>query len=112
MLHVTGHSDKGGGYLQLRDNEKLRSQARALIAAGLEDGSAFALLRRVHAMGQQEAKGPIMGHVMQAGCGARPTDGATRDEAGAWVPRHEWWSLQQEVELCHEVIDGFMSRSK
>jgi len=109
VLHVTGHSDEGGGYLQLRDNEKLRSQARALIAAGLEDGSAFALLRRVHAMGQQEAKGPIMGHVMQAGCGARPTDGAAVDEEGAWAASEEWWSYQQEIAMCHEVIDELMS---
>ena len=109
VLHVTGHSDEGGGYLQLRDNEALRSQARALIAAGLEDGSAFALLRRVHAMGQQEAKGPIMGHVMQAGCGARPTDGAVVDEEGAWAASEEWWSYQQEIAMCHEVIDELMA---
>ena len=41
VLHVTGHSDEDGGYLQLRDNKKLRSQARSLIAAGLDNGSAF-----------------------------------------------------------------------
>ena len=109
MLHVTGQSDEGGGYLQLSDNQALRSQARALIAAGLEDGSAFALLRRVHAMGQQEAKGPIMGHVMQAGCGARPTDGAAVDEEGAWAASEEWWGDKQEIAMCHEIIDGFMS---
>jgi hypothetical protein len=65
-------------------------------------------------MGQEEAKDPIMARLMKAGCGARPTNGATRDETGAWVPSHEWWSLQQEVELCHghEVIDGFISLSK
>ena len=104
VLHITGQSDEGGGYLQLRDNEKLRSQARALIAAGLEDGSAFSLLRRVHAMGQQEAKGPIMGHVMKAGCGARPTDGAMVDEEGAWAASEEWWNKDQEIAMCHEVI--------
>ena len=109
LLHVTGHSDEGGGYLQLSDNQALRSQARALIAAGLEDGSAFALLRRVLAMGQQEAKGPIMGHVMQAGCGARPTDGAAVDEEGAWAASEEWWSYQQEIAMCHEVIDELMA---
>ena len=109
MLHATGHSDEGGGYLQLSDNQALRSQARALIAAGLEDGSAFALLRRVHAMGQQEAKGPIMGHLTSAGCGARPTDGGVVDEEGAWAASEEWWGDKQEIAMCHEIIDGFMS---
>ena len=46
VLHVTGHSDEGGGYLQLRDNEQLRSQAPNLVAAGLDDDSVFSLLRR------------------------------------------------------------------
>ena len=109
VLHATGHSDEGGGYLQLSDNQALRSQARALIAAGLEDGSAFALLRRVHAMGQQEAKGPIMGHVMEAGCGARPTDGGVVDEEGAWAASEEWWNDKQEIAMCHEIIDELMS---
>ena len=112
VLHVTGQSDEGGGYLQLRDNEKLRSQARALIAAGLEDGSAFALLRRVHAMGQQEAKGPIMGHVMEAGCGARPTDGGVVDEEGAWAASEEWWGKDQEIAMCHEFIGEVMALLK
>jgi len=109
VLHVTGQSDEGGGYLQLRDNEKLRSQARALMVAGLEDGSAFSLLRRVHAMGQLEAKGPIMGHVMKVGCGARPTDDAAVDEDGAWAASEEWWNDKQEIAMCHAIIDELMS---
>ena len=117
MLHVTGHSDEGGGYLQLRDNKKLRSQARSLIAAGLDDGSAFSLLRRSSAMNQEEAKGPIMEHLLKAGCGARPTDGQAaqknktedEEEEGAWAPSEEWWSLHREIAMCHEVIDELMS---
>ena len=115
MLHVTGHSDEGGGYLQLRDNKKLRSQARSVIAAGLDDGSAFSLLRRSSAMNQEEAKGPIMEHLLKAGCGARPTDGQAaqdnkeEDEDGAWAPSEEWWSDKQEIAMCHEVIDELMS---
>ena len=114
VLHVTGHSDEGGGYLQLRDNKKLRSQARSVIAAGLDDGSAFSLLRRSSAMNQEEAKGPIMEHLLKAGCGARPTDGQAaqdnkEEEEGAWAPSKEWWSLHQEIAMCHEVIDGLMS---
>ena len=116
VLHVTGHSDEDGGYLQLRDNKKLRSQARSVIAAGLDDGSAFSLLRRSSAMNQEEAKGPIMEHLLKAGCGARPTDGqaaqdskAEEEEDGAWVPSEEWWSYQQEIAMCHEVIDELMS---
>ena len=115
MLHVTGHSDEDGGYLQSRDNKKLRSQARSLIAAGLDDGSAFSLLRRSSAMNQEEAKGPIMEHLLKAGCGARPTDGQAaqdnkeEDEDGAWAPSEEWWSDKQEIAMCHEVIDGLMS---
>jgi len=115
VLHVTGHSDEGGGYLQLRDNKKLRSQARSLIAAGLDDGSAFSLLRRSSAMNQEEAKGPIMEHLLKAGCGARPTDGQAaqdkteEEEDGAWAPSEEWWSDKQEIAMCHEVIDELMS---
>ena len=114
VTHVTGHSDEDGGYLQLRDNKKLRSQARSLIAAGLDDGSAFSLLRRSSAMNQEEAKGPIMEHLLKAGCGARPTDGqAAQDnkevEDGAWALSEEWWSDKQEIAMCHEVIDELMS---
>ena len=104
VLHVTGDN-----YLQLRDNEKLRSQARGLIAAGLEDHSAFSLLRRSSAMQQEEAKGPIMEHFLKAGCGARPTDGQSQDEKGAWAPSEEWWSKDQEIAMCHEVIDELLS---
>ena len=111
VLHVTGNSDEGGGYLQLRDNKKLRSQARGLIAAGLDDGSAFSLLRRSSAMNQEEAKGPIMEHLLKAGCGARPTDGQAQDEDGAWAPSEEWWSDKQEIAMCHDIIDEFMSSS-
>ena len=113
VLHVTGHSDEDGGYLQLRDNKKLRSQARSVITAGLDDGSAFSLLRRSSAMNQVEAKGPIMEHLLKAGCGARPTDGqAARDnteEDGVWAPSEEWWSKDREIAMCHEVIDELMS---
>ena len=116
VLHVTGHSDEDGGYLQLRDNKKLRSQARSLIAVGLDDGSAFSLLRRSSAMNQEEAKGPIMEHLLKAGCGARPTDGQAaqdkteeEEEDGAWAPSEEWGGDQQEIAMCHEVIDELMS---
>ena len=111
VLHVTGHSDEDGGYLQLRDNKKLRSQARSVLAAGLDDGSAFSLLRRSSAMNQEEAKGPIMEHLLKAGCGARPTDGQAQDEDGAWAPSEEWWSDKQEIAMCHDIIDEFMSSS-
>ena len=105
VLHVTGDN-----YLQLRDNEKLRSQARGRIAAGLEDHSAFSLLRRSSAMQQEEAKGPIMEHLLKAGCDARPTDSQAQDpETGAWAPSEERWSKDQEIAMCHGLIHKCMS---
>ena len=60
-----------------------------------------------------------MEHLLKAGCGARPTDGQAaqdkteedeeEEEGGAWAPSEEWWSLHQEIAMCHEVIDGLMS---
>ena len=62
-------------------------------------------------MNQEEAKGPIMEHLLKAGCGARPTDGQAQDEDGAWAPSEEWWSDKQEIAMCHDIIDEFMSSS-
>ena len=45
VLHVTGQSDEGGGYLQLRDNKRLRDEARRLINEGICESNAFDLLR-------------------------------------------------------------------
>jgi hypothetical protein len=64
-------------------------------------------------MNQEEAKGPIMEHLLKAGCGARPTDGQAaqdnKEKDGAWAPSEEWWSLHREIAMCHEVIDELMS---
>ena len=55
-----------------------------LIAAGLDDGSAFSLLRRSSAMNQEEAKGPIMEHLLKRGAALvrRTSDGARQDGGG------------------------------
>ena len=109
VLHVSGHDDIGGGYLQLGDIESLRAQAQQLISRLLEDESAFALLRRCSAMGQQKAKEAVIRHLLRAGCGARPTDGQVQEEDGAWAPSEGWWSEKQEIAMCHEVIGVLMS---
>ena len=111
VLHVAGHDDIGGGYLQLGDLESLREQAQQLISRLLEDESAFALLRRCSAMGQQKAKEAVLRHLLRAGCGARPTDGQVQEEDGAWAPSEGWWSEKQEIAMCHEVIDVLMSQN-
>ena len=109
MLHVSGHDDIGGGYLQLGDIESLRAQAQQLISRLVEDESAFALLRRCSAMGQQKAKEAVLRHLLRAGCGARATDGQVQEEDGAWAPSEGWWSEKQEIAMCHEVIGVLMS---
>ena len=72
------------------------------------------MLRRSSAMNQEEAKGPIMEHLLKAGCGARPNRPAQhnkeqKEEDGAWAPSEEWWGYEQEIAMCHEVIDELMS---
>ena len=111
VLHVSGHDDIGGGYLQLGDIGSLRAQAQQLISRLVEDESAFALLRRCSAMGQQKAKEAVLRHLLRAGCGARPTDGQVQEEDGAWAPSEGWWSEKQEIAMCHEVIDVLMSQN-
>ena len=106
-----GRSDDGDGYLQLRDNKRLRSQVRDVIAASLQDANAFALLRRCMKMGQEELRSTIHSHLMQpGGCKARPTDEQEQDEDGAWMPSEAWWSKDDEIAMCHEVIGVFMEQ--
>ena len=109
VLHVTGRSDDGHGYLQLRDNKRLRSQVRDVIAASLQDANVFALLRRCMKMGQEELRSTIHSHLMQPeGCKARPTDEQEQEEGGAWMPSEAWWSKDDEIAMCHEVIGVLM----
>ena len=113
VLHVTGRSDDGHGYLQLRDNKRLRSQVRDVIAASLQDANVFALLRRCMKMGQEELRSTIHSHLMQPeGCKARPTDEQEQEEGGAWMPSEAWWSKDDEIAMCHEVIGAFMEKIK
>ena len=85
-VHVTGRSDDGDGYLQLRDNKRLRSQVRDVIAASLQDANVFALLRRCMKMGQEELRSTIHIHLMQPeGCNARQTDEQEQDEGGSQI---------------------------
>ena len=107
VLHVTGQSDDGGGYLQLRDNKRLRDEARRLIKEGICEGNAFDVLRRADAMGQQEAKNVILQRLMMRGCYADP--GAGAGGGGVWSEGAEgWWSKDQEITMCHEVIRGIL----
>ena len=102
VLHVTGQTDDGGGYLQLRDNLQLRDEARRLISEGICEGNVFDLLRRVDAMGQQEVKNVIMERLMRRGCcpdpGSRASDKVWSQGEGGW------WSKDQEISMCHEVL--------
>ena len=111
MLHVTGHSDEDGGYLQLRDNKKLRSQARSLIAAGLDDGSAFSLLRRSSAMGQREAKDLVFEHLRKRSKDLAAAAPVSPEEEASWSPSEEWWSKDQEISMCHEVIRALVPQA-
>ena len=107
VLHVTGQSDEGGGYLQLRDNKRLRDEARRLINEGICEENAFGVLRRADAMGQQEAKNVILQRLMVRGCYADPSGGqgggelCSQGEGG-------WWSDKQEIHMCHEVIRAIL----
>ena len=107
VLHVTGQSDEGGGYLQLRDNKRLRDEARRLINEGICEENAFGVLRRADAMGQQEAKNVILQRLMVHGCYADPSGGqgggelCSQGESG-------WWSDKQEIHMCHEVIRAIL----
>ena len=98
-------------------DRKIIDRAKSILMnqRSLSEQDAYALLRS-SAMNQEEAKGPIMEHLLKAGCGARPTDGQAaqdkteeEEEDGAWAPSEEWWGYQQEIAMCHEVIDELMS---
>mgnify|MGYP001351226613 CR=1 FL=1 len=98
VLHVTGQSDDGGGYLQLRDNKQLRNEARRLISEGICEGNAFDLLRRADAMGQQEVKNVIMERLLRRGCCPDPgacTEALIAITSGAllWIG---WWDVLDE----------------
>jgi hypothetical protein len=30
-------------------------------------------------------------------------------EEGAWAASEEWWNKDQEIAMCHEIIDELMS---
>ena len=113
VLHVTGQSDEGGGYLQLRDNKRLRDEARRLINEGICESNAFDLLRRADAMGQQESKNVILGRLMQAGhCpdpGRLSSSSSSSGSGGGWSGSgEEWWTDKQEIDMCHEVIRAIL----
>ena len=112
VLHVTGHSDEGGGYLQLRDNKRLRSQARSLIAgAGRRD--------RVLAAAAVERDEPAGSE--RADHGALFEGGVRRSSDGRPVARREgflgaergWWSKDRRMcHVPHEVIDEPVQKKK
>ena len=108
VLHVTGQSDEGGGYLQLRDNKQLRDEARRLINEGICESNAFDLLRRADAMGQQEAKNVILGGLMQPGHCPDPGRRSSGSGGGWSGSGEEWWTDKQEIDMCHEVIRAIL----
>ena len=112
VLHVTGQSDEGGGYLQLRDNKQLRDEARRLINEGISESNAFDLLRRADAMGQQESKNVILGRLMQPGHCPDPgrlSSSSGSGSGGGWSgSEEEWWTEKQEIDMCHEVIRAIL----
>ena len=108
VLHVTGQSDEGGGYLQLRDNKQLRDEARRLINEGISESNAFDLLRRADAMGQQESKNVILGGLMQPGRCPDPGRRSSGSGGGWSGSEEEWWTDKQEIDMCHEVIRAIL----
>ena len=106
VLHVTGQSDDGGGYLQLRDNKQLRDEARRLINEGICEGNAFDLLRRADAMGQQEAKNVIVERLLRRGC--CPDPGSQGGDEVWCQGEGGWWSKDQEIHMCHEVLRAIL----
>ena len=92
-------SNAAAGYIDVID----------VIAASLQDPNVFALLRRCMKMGQEELRSTIHSHLMQPeGCKARPMDEQEQDEGGAWIPSEAWWSKDDEIAMCHEVIGVLM----
>ena len=107
VLHVTGQSDEGGGYLQLRDNKQLRDEARRLILEGICEDNAFDLLRRADAMGQQEAKKVIVERLLRPGC-CPDLSGRVGDEV--WCQGEGgWWSKDQEIVMLRAVLSQINS---
>ena len=105
VLHVTGQTDDGGGYLQLRDNQQLRNEARRMINEGICKGNAFDLLRRAESMGQEEAKTVIMEWITRPGCCPDPGPVGQGDgESSQAQVGAGWWSEKQENALLRELL--------
>ena len=98
-----------GGFLQLRDNARLRLEATRRLAAGISHRNVWALLRRSSAVGNREAQQAALEYFVSH----RDMERFALEDFDQWcVPLGDgdagWWSAEQEMHMLREVVRAFV----